>query len=88
MITTATRQQADRRRLVRARGLRQATTRTSWKVSSRGIFDAMEDLKAQDAKQQVAKLDGHRLLDSGERRASACSATRTRPTTPRIASSS
>ena len=35
----------------------------------RGIFDAMEELKAQDAKQKVAKLMADRLLDSRERRA-------------------
>ena len=53
----------------------------------RGIFDAMEDLKEQDAKQKVAKLmaAGYSIPESD---GSACSATRTGPTTPRTASSS
>ena len=32
----------------------------------RGIFDGMQDLKNQDAKQKVSKLMARRLLDSGE----------------------
>ena len=32
----------------------------------RGIFDGMQDLKNQDAKQKVVEADGRRLLDSGE----------------------
>ena len=35
----------------------------------RGIFDAMEDLKAQDAQAEGRQADGGRLLDSRERRA-------------------
>ena len=36
---------------------------------TRGIFDAMEDLKAQDGEAEGRQADGGRLLDSRERRA-------------------